>query len=80
MEIVLTSDFSALPLLDLIHCVFALCHSCLSRKSHIFCSFAKKKTTTYLFVLMGERESLYGGLDRSTVYTAQSVLQLQKLL
>lgn len=29
---------------------------------------------------MGERESLYGGLDRSTVYTAQSVLQLQKLL
>lgn len=29
---------------------------------------------------MGEGESLYGGLDRSTVYTAQSVLQLQKLL
>lgn len=29
---------------------------------------------------MGERESLYGGLDRSTVDAAQSVLQLQKLL
>lgn len=29
---------------------------------------------------MGESESLYGGLDCSTVYTAQSVLQLQKLL
>lgn len=39
-----------------------------------------KKWPFYLFVLMGEGESLYGGLDRSTVYTAQSVLQLQKLL
>ena len=29
---------------------------------------------------MGESESLYGGLDRSTVYTAQSVFQLQELL
>lgn len=29
---------------------------------------------------MGESESLYGGLDRSAVYTAQPVLQLQKLL
>lgn len=29
---------------------------------------------------MGEGESLYGGLDRSTVYTAQSVLKLQQLL
>lgn len=29
---------------------------------------------------MGESESLYGGLDRSTVDTAQSVFQLQKLL
>lgn len=41
---------------------------------------ASKKDKFYLFVLMGEGESLYGGLDRSTVYTAQSVLQLQKLL
>lgn len=29
---------------------------------------------------MGESESLYGGLDRPPVYTAESVLQLQKLL
>lgn len=29
---------------------------------------------------MGERESLYGGLDRPTVDAAQPVLQLQKLL
>lgn len=29
---------------------------------------------------MGESESLYGSLDRPTVYTAKSVLQLQELL
>lgn len=30
----------------------------------------------YLFVLVGEGESLYGGLDCATVHTAQPVLQL----
>lgn len=77
MEIILTSDFSALPLLDLRDRVIALCHSSL-----FLCHPQKKKqkATFYLFVLVGERESLYGGLDRSTVYTAQPVLQLQELL
>ena len=43
-------------------------------------SACKKVSFFYLFVLMGESESLYGGLDRSSVYAAQPVLQLQELL
>lgn len=46
----------------------------------VYCSACKQKKTFYLFVLMGKSESLYGGLDRSTVHTAQPVFQLQKLL
>lgn len=44
------------------------------------CFVRKISPQSYLFVRVWERESLDDGLDRSTVHTAQSILQLQKLL